>query len=108
MYNQPTRILANGKHAGALYKNPIDALIKIFKTEGPLGWYKGNTGIRYESWAHNKHLSGSFAHFLRFTPHTYVASGLPNLLQADIFVRIMTLTFNDLLTTFYMRQAKGP
>ncbi|KAF8884859.1 mitochondrial carrier [Mucidula mucida] len=69
MYNQPTRVLPNGKHVGVLYKNPIDALVKIFRTEGPLGWYKG-----------------SFAHFLRFTPHT-----------------IMTLTFNDMITSFYIR-----
>ncbi|ESK90474.1 oxaloacetate carrier [Moniliophthora roreri MCA 2997] len=69
MYNQPVKVLPNGKHVGVLYKNPIDALIKIAKTEGPLGWYKG-----------------SFAHFLRFTPHT-----------------IMTLTFNDLITGLYLR-----
>ncbi|KAF9025134.1 mitochondrial carrier [Hymenopellis radicata] len=69
MYNQPTKMLPNGKHVGVLYKNPIDALIKILKTEGPLGWYKG-----------------SFAHFLRFTPHS-----------------IMTLTFYDLITGFYVR-----
>ncbi|KAF8919188.1 oxaloacetate carrier, partial [Mucidula mucida] len=69
IYNQPTKMLPNGKYVGVLYKNPIDALIKILKTEGPLGWYKG-----------------SFAHFLRFTPHT-----------------IMTLTFNDLIVDFYVR-----
>jgi solute carrier family 25 protein 34/35 len=33
--------LPNGKVVGALYKNPIDALLKILRTEGPLGWYKG-------------------------------------------------------------------
>ncbi|CAL1707471.1 unnamed protein product [Somion occarium] len=55
MYNQPTKRLSNGKHVGVLYKNPIDCLWKILKTEGPLGWYKGST-----------------AHFLRITPHTII------------------------------------
>ncbi|KAI3607985.1 oxaloacetate carrier [Moniliophthora roreri] len=45
MYNQPVKVLPNGKHVGVLYKNPIDALIKIAKTEGPLGWYKGNADL---------------------------------------------------------------
>ncbi|KAF8636242.1 hypothetical protein AX17_003727 [Amanita inopinata Kibby_2008] len=55
MYNQPTRMLSNGKHAGLLYKNPIDALVKIFRTEGFRGWYKGST-----------------AHLLRIAPHTVI------------------------------------
>jgi len=55
MYNQPTKILPDGRHVGTLYKNPIDCLWKTFKTEGPLGWYKGST-----------------AHFLRIAPHTII------------------------------------
>ncbi|OBZ79961.1 Mitochondrial oxaloacetate transport protein [Grifola frondosa] len=55
MYNQPTIRRPDGKHVGALYKNPIDCLWKTLKTEGPLGWYKGST-----------------AHFLRIAPHTIV------------------------------------
>ncbi|EEB90335.1 hypothetical protein MPER_11468 [Moniliophthora perniciosa FA553] len=39
------KVLPNGKHVGVLYKNPIDALIKIAKTEGPLGWYKGDVDL---------------------------------------------------------------
>lgn len=41
MYNQPTKVMPDGRHVGLLYKNPIDCLWKTFKTEGPLGWYKG-------------------------------------------------------------------
>lgn len=41
MYNQPTTVLPNGKHIGALYKNPIDCLYKTFQAEGVRGWYKG-------------------------------------------------------------------
>ncbi|KAK7695047.1 hypothetical protein QCA50_002235 [Cerrena zonata] len=55
MYNQPTRVLPNGKHVGVLYKNPIDCLWKTAKAEGVLGWYKGST-----------------AHFLRIAPHTII------------------------------------
>ncbi|KAH8120045.1 mitochondrial oxaloacetate transporter [Phellopilus nigrolimitatus] len=47
--------LPNGKTVGTLYKNPFDCLWKTFKTEGPLGWYKGST-----------------AHFLRIAPHTII------------------------------------
>ncbi|KAJ3488337.1 hypothetical protein NLI96_g2918 [Meripilus lineatus] len=43
MYNQPTKILPNGDHVGVLYKNPIDCLWKTLKTEGPMGWYKGES-----------------------------------------------------------------
>ncbi|KAH9484906.1 Mitochondrial oxaloacetate transport protein [Psilocybe cubensis] len=57
MYNQPTKTLPNGKIVGSLYRNPIDALWKIAKIEGVLGWYKGTA-----------------AHFLRITPHTSVIS----------------------------------
>lgn len=55
MYNQPTKIMPDGRHVGLLYKNPIDCLWKTFKTEGPFGWYKGST-----------------AHFLRIAPHTII------------------------------------
>ncbi|KAI0783290.1 oxaloacetate carrier [Abortiporus biennis] len=55
MYNQPTKILPDGRHVGTLYKNPIDCLWKTLKTEGPFGWYKGST-----------------AHFLRIAPHTII------------------------------------
>lgn len=55
MYNQPTRVLPNGKHVGVLYKNPIDCLWKTAKAEGVTGWYKGST-----------------AHFLRIAPHTII------------------------------------
>ncbi|KAI0931543.1 hypothetical protein AcV5_004994 [Taiwanofungus camphoratus] len=55
MYNQPTKLMPDGKYVGTLYKNPIDCLWKTFKTEGPLGWYKGST-----------------AHFFRIAPHTIV------------------------------------
>ncbi|PPQ82891.1 hypothetical protein CVT25_009678 [Psilocybe cyanescens] len=55
MYNQPTKTLPNGRTVGALYRNPIDALWKIAKIEGVLGWYKGTA-----------------AHFLRITPHTII------------------------------------
>ncbi|KAJ8469400.1 hypothetical protein ONZ51_g9011 [Trametes cubensis] len=55
MYNQPTIRTPDGRHVGALYKNPIDCLWKTLKAEGPLGWYKGST-----------------AHFLRIVPHTIV------------------------------------
>lgn len=57
MYNQPTKIMPDGRHVGLLYKNPIDCLWKTFKTEGPFGWYKGST-----------------AHFLRIAPHTYASN----------------------------------
>jgi len=55
MYNQPTKLLENGKTVGLLYKNPADCLWKTLKTEGILGWYKG-----------------TLAHFLRIAPHTIV------------------------------------
>ncbi|KAI0756274.1 mitochondrial carrier [Daedaleopsis nitida] len=55
MYNQPTIRTPDGRHVGALYKNPIDCLWKTLKAEGPLGWYKGST-----------------AHLLRIVPHTIV------------------------------------
>ncbi|GBE77232.1 mitochondrial carrier [Sparassis latifolia] len=55
MYNQPTKLLPDGRHVGVLYKNPIDCLWKTLKTEGPLGWYKG-----------------SVAHFFRIAPHTII------------------------------------
>lgn len=55
VYNQPTQRLPNGKHLGLLYRNPIDALWKIMRTEGLSGWYKG-----------------TLAHFLRITPHTII------------------------------------
>ncbi|RPD82273.1 mitochondrial carrier [Lentinus tigrinus ALCF2SS1-7] len=55
MYNQPTIRTPDGRHVGALYKNPLDCLWKTLKAEGPLGWYKGST-----------------AHFLRIVPHTIV------------------------------------
>ncbi|KAI0322992.1 oxaloacetate carrier [Amylostereum chailletii] len=55
VYNQPTKIMPNGKIVGLLYRNPIDCLWKTFKTEGPLAWYKGST-----------------AHFLRIAPHTII------------------------------------
>ncbi|EGN99275.1 hypothetical protein SERLA73DRAFT_182207 [Serpula lacrymans var. lacrymans S7.3] len=55
MYNQPTKRLPNGNLVGALYKNPIDCLLKTAKAEGVLGWYKGST-----------------AHFLRIAPHTII------------------------------------
>ncbi|KAI0072219.1 mitochondrial carrier [Panus rudis PR-1116 ss-1] len=55
MYNQPTKLLPDGRHVGVLYKNPIDCLWKTFKTEGVFGWYKGST-----------------AHFLRIAPHTII------------------------------------
>ena len=41
MYNQPTIPTPDGRHVGALYKNPLDCLWKTLKAEGPLGWYKG-------------------------------------------------------------------
>ena len=41
MYNQPTIRTPDGRHIGALYKNPLDCLWKTLKAEGPLGWYKG-------------------------------------------------------------------
>ncbi len=41
MYNQPTIQTPDGRHIGALYKNPLDCLWKTLKAEGPLGWYKG-------------------------------------------------------------------
>ncbi|KAJ3549899.1 hypothetical protein NM688_g5130 [Phlebia brevispora] len=53
MYNQPTKVMPDGRHVGLLYKNPIDCLWKTLKAEGPFGWYKGST-----------------AHFLRIAPHT--------------------------------------
>jgi len=55
VYNQPTRVLPNGRIVGTLYRSPIDCLWKTFKTEGPLAWYKGST-----------------AHFLRIAPHTII------------------------------------
>lgn len=55
MYNQPTKVLPNGKHVGVLYSSPIDCLWKTAKTEGILAWYKGTT-----------------AHFLRIAPHTII------------------------------------
>ncbi|OCH89720.1 mitochondrial carrier [Obba rivulosa] len=66
VYNQPTVQLPDGRHVGALYKNPIDCLWKTLKTEGPLGWYKGST-----------------AHFFRIAPHTIVT-----LTANDIIVRL--------------------
>ncbi|CAL1707486.1 unnamed protein product [Somion occarium] len=70
MYNQPTKILPNGKHVGMLYRNPIDCLWKIAKTEGPLGWYKGTT-----------------AHFLRITPHTIITLTANDLI-IDLYKRV--------------------
>ncbi|KDQ63237.1 hypothetical protein JAAARDRAFT_29258 [Jaapia argillacea MUCL 33604] len=55
VYNQPTKLLPDGRQVGALYKNPIDCLWKTFKTEGVKGWYKGST-----------------AHFFRIAPHTII------------------------------------
>ncbi len=46
MYNQPTIPTPDGRHVGALYKNPIDCLWKTLKAEGPLGWYKGESSSR--------------------------------------------------------------
>ena len=45
MYNQPTIKTPDGRHVGALYKNPIDCLWKTLKAEGPLGWYKGASSL---------------------------------------------------------------
>ncbi|GJN87435.1 hypothetical protein Rhopal_000384-T1 [Rhodotorula paludigena] len=56
MYNQsPNSIGPDGKPRGLLYKSPIDCLIKTYRTEGFLGWYKG-----------------SLAHLMRIAPHTVV------------------------------------
>ncbi|GAA5821292.1 hypothetical protein JCM11251_004556 [Rhodosporidiobolus azoricus] len=56
MYNQsPNSIGPDGKPRGLLYKSPIDCLVKTFKTEGFMGWYKG-----------------SLAHLMRIAPHTVV------------------------------------
>ncbi|KPV76372.1 uncharacterized protein RHOBADRAFT_25431 [Rhodotorula graminis WP1] len=56
MYNQsPNSIGPDGKPRGLLYKSPIDCLIKTWRTEGVLGWYKG-----------------SVAHLARIAPHTVV------------------------------------
>lgn len=55
MYNQPTKVMPDGRHVGLLYKNPFDCLWKTLKTEGPFGWYKGST-----------------AHLLRIVPHTVI------------------------------------
>jgi len=66
MYNQPTKVMPDGRHVGLLYKNPIDCLWKTLKTEGPLGWYKGST-----------------AHFLRIAPHTIIT-----LTANDMIIRL--------------------
>ncbi|KAI5474320.1 oxaloacetate carrier [Pseudohyphozyma bogoriensis] len=56
LYSQaPNSIGPDGKPRGLLYKGPIDCLMKTYKAEGVLGWYKG-----------------SFAHLLRIAPHTIV------------------------------------
>ncbi|KXN87115.1 Mitochondrial oxaloacetate transport protein [Leucoagaricus sp. SymC.cos] len=55
MYNQPTKTLKSGRTIGLLYQSPIDALIKIARAEGFLGWYKG-----------------TMAHFLRILPQTII------------------------------------
>ncbi|EKM61600.1 uncharacterized protein PHACADRAFT_204767 [Phanerochaete carnosa HHB-10118-sp] len=66
MYNQPTKVMPDGRHVGLLYKNPIDCLWKTLKIEGPLGWYKGST-----------------AHFLRIAPHTIIT-----LTANDVIIRL--------------------
>lgn len=71
MYNQPTIQTPDGRHIGALYKNPLDCLWKTLKAEGPLGWYKGMVLACFVSdLCSNGFSLGSTAHFLRIVPHT--------------------------------------
>lgn len=90
MYNQPTKVMPDGRHVGLLYKNPIDCLWKTLKTEGPFGWYKGacdNQAIFADLLNTSK--SGSTAHFLRIAPHTCV------LFEAFLFIGASCYTHQD-------------
>lgn len=49
MYNQPTKVMPDGRTVGLLYKNPIDCLWKTVKTEGVFGWYKGTFDHRQDN-----------------------------------------------------------
>lgn len=40
MYNQPVKVLPNGRTVGALYRGPLHCLYLTAKAEGPLAWYK--------------------------------------------------------------------
>lgn len=58
--NQPTHVdPKSGFRVGSLYSGPIDALVKIAKSEGFRGYYKG-----------------SAAHFFRIAPHTILTLSL--------------------------------
>ena len=71
MYNQPTIQTPDGRHIGALYKNPLDCLWKTLKAEGPLGWYKGMVlSYLVRSACNDVLIPGSTAHLLRIVPHT--------------------------------------
>ena len=90
MYNQPTKIMSDGRHVGLLYKNPIDCLWKTFKAEGPFGWYKGARHFELQLHLEFTASLGSTAHFLRIAPHT-----------------IITLTANDVIIGLYKRLLFG-
>ena len=109
MYNQPTIATPDGRHIGALYKNPIDCLWKTLKAEGPFGWYKGIVykAPRSIEVYSDTALLGSTAHFLRIVPHTYVVECVPSVNHLISVSRIVTLTANDIIVGLYKRVRDG-
>jgi Ca2+-binding EF-hand superfamily protein len=65
VYNQPVE--ADGK-TGKLYKNGLDAFVKVWKNEGPTAFYKGYT-----------------SHFLRIGPHFCLTFAFLGVLKRGLY-----------------------
>lgn len=108
MYNQPTKVMPDGRHVGLLYKNPIDCLWKTLKTEGPLGWYKGESCTLVESnWLADdvqglRHTSCALRLTRKFR-WRFMSLSRSN----TSWRRILTLTANDIIIGLYKRLLFG-
>lgn len=52
MYNQPVKVMPNGKTVGVLYRGPLHCLYLTAKAEGPLAWYKVSAVRRLPQWSY--------------------------------------------------------
>lgn len=103
MYNQPTKVMPDGRHVGLLYKNPIDCLWKTLKTEGPFGWYKGEEIVGFccpTCLTRPSRFHGAFpAHSASYVRLTYFQQQS----ITQVLSRIITLTANDMIINLYKR-----